>query len=411
MFNRDNPNSCGPHSQSTSHRVGCGSLSSLPSHPAIKLQAEAERASSETIPTHTCRVTAVAAFLDETLPRFAYAGPRIWRQRERERERKQSRRHAKSARDFGPRIARILVSIAYYCSPANSLPRGSTATVAYSPAAAAQATTSSNGQVSSSHRRRTSRGLHAPPAEGLRTTPPSTTATSSSIPFIEEADDDVYTPSQRGLGGLEDMSLDRSPSPSPRGGWSSPGLTTPFSSSDTMTSHSRSHTSSPAGARKHYGDLHSGANGNGGLSWATAKAKSARVNGYVPSFDSHEGGSGGQGFFAKHARRLSEALPMWSHGGQEDRFAEKEKLGRGRSSGRAGWFGGSGGGWKDLPRRIARMVGRRRRYVGLALIAILAVLVWFQKRKWKFVKVYGGGVERMGTAAWRLCPVRIRHIC
>ncbi|KMP01403.1 golgi mannosyltransferase complex subunit [Coccidioides immitis RMSCC 2394] len=70
------------------------------------------------------------------------------------------------------------------------------------------------------------------------------------------------------------MSLSRSPSPRPDGGWSSPGLTTGTGGSGTST------------PRKGYSDLQSGgglymkgigATGPGGVSWAAAKAKSDQV--------------------------------------------------------------------------------------------------------------------------------------
>ncbi|KMU88850.1 golgi mannosyltransferase complex subunit [Coccidioides immitis H538.4] len=70
------------------------------------------------------------------------------------------------------------------------------------------------------------------------------------------------------------MSLSRSPSPRPDGGWSSPGLTTGTGGSGTST------------PRKGYSDLQSGgglymkgigAAGPGGVSWAAAKAKSDQV--------------------------------------------------------------------------------------------------------------------------------------
>lgn len=148
------------------------------------------------------------------------------------------------------------------------------------------------------------------------------------------------------------MSLDRSPSPSRGGGWSSPGLTTP--TGEGVNGRARS----PAGA-----------NGGHSVTWASAKANSAKVNGY-PSYQSQN-----QGFFGRQYRSLSNGLPYFMHGGQEDRYAEKEKLGRGRSGGsRADLL-------TQIPRRIGLLLARRRRYAFLVLLSILAAVVWFIGRE------------------------------
>lgn len=211
-------------------------------------------------------------------------------------------------------------------------------------------------EVSSSHRRRTSRnsrGLHVQPDAALASTTTKHVTFGDATPFVEEEDD---------RGGFVDspqhMSLDRSPSPRRGGGWSSPGLSTPVED----LGGSRSRGASP---RKGYGEL----NGGRGVTWATAKAGSARVNGY-PSYQSQN-----QGFFGRHMRRISSGLPQYFVGGQDDRYAEKEKLGRGRS----GWSGVSS--WQDLPRRVGLLVSRRRKQVVLLLLALLAVMVWFSQRK------------------------------
>ncbi|KAK1064584.1 alpha-1,6-mannosyltransferase [Friedmanniomyces endolithicus] len=162
------------------------------------------------------------------------------------------------------------------------------------------------------------------------------------------------------------MSLDRSPSPHRSGGWSSPGLTSPF---EETNGHSRSQNPSP-GKRNGYGQLNGGA--QPGVTWGSAKAKSARVNGY-PSYQPQN-----QGFFGRHYRRLSESLPHFAHGGQEDRYAEKEKLGRGRSG---GWSGSSNSKmkWRELPRRVGLLISRRRKGVALVLLFLLGLMIWFQK--------------------------------
>jgi len=83
------------------------------------------------------------------------------------------------------------------------------------------------------------------------------------------------------------MSLSRSPSPHPGGGWSSPGLT-PGSGSSTP----RGYSPSPASLAP-------------GISWAAAKAKRDEVHGY-PSFSTRN-----SGFFSRQKRRISARLPSF----------------------------------------------------------------------------------------------------
>ncbi|EON61889.1 hypothetical protein W97_01107 [Coniosporium apollinis CBS 100218] len=126
------------------------------------------------------------------------------------------------------------------------------------------------------------------------------------------------------------MSLSRSPSPQRGGGWSSPGLNTPYNTSGRST------------------PMRVNANTNGGahISWASAQAKSAEVKGY-PSFATRN-----QGFFSRHMRRISASLPRFD-GGRNARYAEKEKLQRGR-------WGGGAGRWSGIMGRIGRMMWRMR---------------------------------------------------
>ena len=80
------------------------------------------------------------------------------------------------------------------------------------------------------------------------------------------------------------MSLSRSPSPLPGGGWASPGL------------NPNSGRSSPLSGS------------NTPISWQTAKTRSAGVGGY-PSFSTHN-----QGFFTRHMRRISNNIPRFGPG-------------------------------------------------------------------------------------------------
>lgn len=196
--------------------------------------------------------------------------------------------------------------------------------------------------VSTFHRRRTSSrtGLHAAP-DGLKSShlssPPLGTTS-----FNEE---DEYK---------KHMSLDRSPSPREGGGWASPGLNAPYEENT-----ARSRGNSPT---KSYGDL----NGGNNVTWASAQARSARVKGQA-SYQSQN-----QGFFGRHMRRISEKLPYFAHGGQEDRYKDKEKLGRGR-----GWIPMNMVELKELPRRIALLISRRRKHVSWLVGFILLVVLWF----------------------------------
>lgn len=212
----------------------------------------------------------------------------------------------------------------------------------------------STAEAGTSHRRRPSRTLHAPVNESTRASSNTLSPTFGSTPFHEEDDSQQYSERPPPASTTQPMSLSRSPSPRRDGGWSSPGLSTPY---DESSGRSRS-------PRKAYGGINGGPQG---VTWASAKANSARVNGY-PSYQSQN-----QGFFSRHMRNLSESLPYFAHGGQEDRFAEKEKLGRGRP-------GGSGS-WADVPRRIALLLSRRRKYLALLVLALFAILLWFSRRK------------------------------
>jgi mannan polymerase II complex MNN10 subunit len=140
------------------------------------------------------------------------------------------------------------------------------------------------------------------------------------------------------------MSLSRSPSPQRAGGWSSPGLTTPYNST--------SRTASPA---------RSYANGSANnVTWATAQARSAEIRGY-PSFSPRNQG------FSRHFRRLSTKLPYFGSGD----YSDKEKLGRGRLS------GPGAGRLNGIMARIGRSIWRlRARFAIVLLIVLFYVLFW-----------------------------------
>jgi len=136
------------------------------------------------------------------------------------------------------------------------------------------------------------------------------------------------------------MSLSRSPSPRPGGGWSSPGLA------------NNSGRSSPA---KSYRGANGGTNS---VTWESAKAKSEGVNGY-PSFSTQN-----NGFFNRHYRNISNSLPSFNLG-PEKIYVEKEKLGRGR------WMPRDG----SRLARVRSLVKRMNRKVKLRLLLVLGLIV------------------------------------
>lgn len=74
-------------------------------------------------------------------------------------------------------------------------------------------------------------------------------------------------------------------------------------------------------------------------------------------------------------RTLSASLPRFNGGGHDDRFAEKEKLGRGR------WQANGGNTWGNLASRFGRIFWRLRLRFALVLAFILCVIVFYATRK------------------------------
>lgn len=219
----------------------------------------------------------------------------------------------------------------------------------------ASTTTAEYDSPSPSHRRRPSRGPSANAQSRLS---------------ASQVDDDggaqgsrsyAYNPSHLSLPNIRDqspsreaasgipMSLSRSPSPLRGGGWASPGLND--GSLDGRIS-----------PRKPY------AESNGGVSWATAKAKSDAVN---SGFSTR-----GQGFFARHVRKMSQSLPSMlggpspsSHRGRRRTYSDKEKLGRGSYP--------RGGGLLNQLRTFIGSVGRRMKMRALLVLVVVIGFVLF----------------------------------
>lgn len=103
------------------------------------------------------------------------------------------------------------------------------------------------------------------------------------------------------------MSLSRSPSPKPNGGWSSQGLTDNRSVSP---------------ARRAY-ETNGYTDNN--AQWAAAQARSNAVRGY-PTIQTKN-----EGYFKRTRRKVSEKLPMFNTLSPQDKdWKDQEKLGRGR---------------------------------------------------------------------------------
>lgn len=152
------------------------------------------------------------------------------------------------------------------------------------------------------------------------------------------------------------MSLSRSPSPVPGGGWSSPGLN--------INSSGRS---SPIKASTSSGTP---------VIWESARLKTmggvASTSGY-PSFSTHN-----QGFFTRHMRKLSSSLPRFAttspSGVGAHHYAEKEKLGRGRWSGQNVPFLGR------VKGIVARMGRKMKIRLLICLVLLLSVIIFYNTR-------------------------------
>ncbi|OJD33815.1 glycosyltransferase family 34 protein [Diplodia corticola] len=147
------------------------------------------------------------------------------------------------------------------------------------------------------------------------------------------------------------MSLSRSPSPQPGGGWASPALSTP--------SPYASGSVSPR-----VGGSFTTTNGSHNVTWGSAQARSDEVRSYSSRFNPR-GGASGAGFFSSHLRRLSQGLPF-AHT-PSGASAEKQKLERNK------WAPRKTGALGGVPSWI---VGRLR-FMKLRFVLVLAVLFIF----------------------------------
>lgn len=142
------------------------------------------------------------------------------------------------------------------------------------------------------------------------------------------------------------MSLSRSPSPHPGGGWTSPGLT-PGSGASAPRGYSPSPASLAPGA----------------ITWAAAKAKSDEVRGY-PSFSTRN-----SGFFSRQKHKISAQLPSFRRQrGLPYGYVDKDVYGR------AHWRPGRPDGRGFLRRFLRR--GRARFVLGLVLLWLAYLCFW-----------------------------------
>ncbi|KAJ5765869.1 hypothetical protein N7520_005428 [Penicillium odoratum] len=152
------------------------------------------------------------------------------------------------------------------------------------------------------------------------------------------------------------MSLSRSPSPHPGGGWSSPGLAP---GSGTTTPRGYSPSKSP------------------GISWAAAKAKSDEVRGY-PSFSTRN-----SGFFSRQKHKISARLPSFRGRSGAGGYVDKDAYGR------AEWRSGGHGPLATLGMLMRR--GRARFLAGVLLLLIGYLFLWSTLVQWYRRSSLGGG--------------------
>jgi mannan polymerase II complex MNN10 subunit len=144
------------------------------------------------------------------------------------------------------------------------------------------------------------------------------------------------------------MTLSRSPSPNPEGGWSSPGL---------------EYFGSGSG-RESPSDGFRPTNANN-VTWATAKKKTEMVNGTALS----QAG----GYFKRHMRQLSSSLPTFAHANET--YYEKDKPTRGAWNLRDGSILGR------IRNTIERSWRRSKLRFILGITLFLIFLVWWTTRK------------------------------
>lgn len=160
------------------------------------------------------------------------------------------------------------------------------------------------------------------------------------------------------------MSLSRSPSPRPNGGWHTPGLTEP---SDTTPSRSKPHLAGINGF------------GNNDAQWAAARNKSKQVRGF-PTIQTKN-----EGFFKRTRRQVSQVLPSFNHtNGAGKNWRDQEKLGRGR------WYPGGSNGRFGTIRTYLGNVLRKFKLIFM-LLGVIALITTIMSQ------------ARESTRSWSCC--------
>lgn len=211
------------------------------------------------------------------------------------------------------------------------------------------ASTGSSTAASSHHRRRSSNNFRNPPKIPTSLDTPSSSQSSGTHPsrFAQSLDPVPGTP-----GRLDDhMSLSRSPSPQRSGGWSSPGLTTPYNSNSRRSSPIRSYANGSAN----------------NVTWATAQARSDQVRSFSPK---------NQGF-SRHFQNLSAKLPYFN---SRD-YSDKEKLGRGR------WSSSAGSRFHNILAFLGRVIWRMRLRFAPVLAFLLLIILFYATRKYLYSRI------------------------
>ncbi|KAK4648666.1 alpha-1,6-mannosyltransferase [Podospora bellae-mahoneyi] len=192
------------------------------------------------------------------------------------------------------------------------------------------------------------------------------------------------------------MSLSRSPSPVPGGGWASPGLNI----GSGRSSPTRGYTGGSSSATP--------------VMWESSRLKKAGGSGY-PSFATQN-----SGFLSKHMRKISSSLPRFNSSSSSP-YSEKEKLGRGRWS------------TQNVPLlgRLRALIGRMGRKMKIRLLILLmllfCIIVFYntplvyhwRRTSWlgggqKFViilaaNVGGGVMEWKGAREWAIERDSVRN--
>ena len=177
----------------------------------------------------------------------------------------------------------------------------------------------------------------------------STSGATSSIPGRRPLAAIPGTPSQTPPSHTPHMSLSRSPSPHPNGGWYSKGLS----------------DDSPPPPRSRNGSAFASTDDQ----WAAARARSQKVRG-IPSIITKN-----EGFFSRSRRKISSTLPSFNKYGPKTPYdwREAEKVGRGR------WYARAPAGGLSSLKTLVGNVLRKFRFLFIILTCVILLTVGVSK--------------------------------